>query len=389
VIKVDADRLTRLIDTIGELVIAETIVLQSEETRTHSNPSFLRKINQLDKITRELQNMGMALRMVAVRPTFQNMARLVRDLAEKQHKPINFVMRGEETEIDKNIVDKIGDPLVHMIRNAVDHGIEKSPEDRIAAGKAAAARVEIRAFHRAGNIYIEIEDDGRGIDPAVIFRKAVEKGLVSPDASLSKTEIINLIFLPGFSTADKITDISGRGVGMDVVRRNITELNGSVEINSEPGLGTVFSIRLPLTLAIIDGLVTRVAGECFVIPTLAVTRAVHICEQQIHRLEGRGEFILHQNRNFPIYRLDRFLGLPEEARRENRLMLIVDDGERGAGIVIDELIGKQQIVIKSLGNAFKQVEGYSGCAILSDGTVGLIIDINSVIKNYRVVCKEE
>ena len=384
VIKVDSDRLNRLIDTIGELVIAETIVLQSEEMHGAVNPAFLRKLSQLDKITRELQTMGMSLRMVAVKPTFQNMARLVRDLSDKQGKKIDFVMQGEDTEIDKNIVDKIGDPLMHMIRNAVDHGIERTAGDRVAAGKSATARIEIRAFHRAGNICIEIEDDGRGIDPDAIFRKAVEKGAIAPDATLSRDEIVNLIFAPGFSTAEKITDVSGRGVGMDVVKRNITELNGNVDIVTEPGKGSVFTIRLPLTLAIIDGMVVRVAEERFIIPTLAITRAVNITRRQVHHVEGQGEFVLHQNKNFPLYRLDRFLGLERSGQSgDEMLMLILDDGEKKAGIIIDELIGKQQIVIKSLGNAFKNVEGYAGCAILSDGAVGLIIDINNVIKNYH------
>ena len=380
VIKVDADRLNRLIDTIGELVIAETIVLESDETRSSLNPSYLRKISQLDKITRELQTMGMALRMVAVKPTFQHMARLVRDLAEKQDKKVEFLMRGEDTEIDKNIVDKIGDPLVHMIRNAVDHGIEDSVQARISAGKSPVAKIEIRAFHRGGDICIEIEDDGRGIDPDRVFRKAVERGIIAADANLSRNEIVNLIFMPGFSTAEKITDVSGRGVGMDVVKRNIAELNGTVEIASEPGRGSVFSIRLPLTLAIIDGMIVQVAGERFIVPTLSITRAVKIESGQIHHVEGR-EFILHQNRNVPLYRLGRFLGLGDGGKKD-MLMLILDDGAGGAGIIVDALLGKQQIVIKSLGEVFQKVNGYSGCAILSDGGVGLIIDVNSVIKNY-------
>ncbi len=382
VIKVDADRLNRLIDIIGELVIAETIVLESEETRSHYNPTYLRKISQLDKITRELQTMGMSMRMVAVKSTFMNMARIVRDLADKQNKNIDFVMNGEETEIDKNIVDKIGDPLVHMIRNAVDHGIEKSQEDRISAGKDPIAKIEIRAFHRGGNICIEIEDDGRGINPEVIFKKAVDKGLVSPDASLSKSEIINLLFAPGFSTAEKITDVSGRGVGMDVVRKNITELNGTVEINSEPGKGSVVTVKLPLTLAIIDGMVVRVANERYIVPTLSITRAVNITTSQIHDINGR-EFVYHQNSNIPVYRLNRFLDISDTNDNDNILMLILDNEDSTSGIIVDELVGKQQIVIKSLGEAFRHIDGYSGCAILSDGSVGLIIDVNNVIKNYH------
>ncbi len=382
VIKVNANRLNRLIDIIGELVIAETIVLESEETRSHVNPGYLRKLNQLDKITRELQTMGMGMRMVAVKPTFNNMARIVRDLAEKQSKKIEFSMAGEDTEIDKNIVDKLGDPLVHMIRNAVDHGIESSPEEREDGGKNPVAKIEIRAFHRGGSICIEIEDDGKGINPDVIFEKAVQKGVVDPDANLSRSEIINLIFAPGFSTAENVTDISGRGVGMDVVKRNISELNGTVEVSSEPGRGSVFCIRLPLTLAIIDGMIVRLGNERFIVPTLSISRAVNITSSMIHRVKER-EFVFHQERNIPVYRLAKFLGSEPQDDTANALMLILEDEDNSvSGLIVDELVGKQQIVIKSLGEAFRNVDGYSGCAILSDGSVGLIIDVSNVIKSY-------
>ncbi len=383
IVKVDAARLNRLIDIIGELVIAETIVIEADETRANLNPGYLRKINQLDKITRELQSMGMSMRMVAVNSTFLHMARIVRDLGDKQNKKIEFITKGEETEIDKNIVDKLGDPLVHMVRNAVDHGIEKTPEERVRAGKPAVATVELRAFHRGGNICIEIEDDGKGIDPDVIFAKAVEKGIISPDASLSKSEIVNLIFAPGFSTAEQITDVSGRGVGMDVVKRNIAELNGAVDVSSELGKGSIVSIRLPLTLAIIDGMVVRVGEERLIVPTLSITRAVNISSEQVHKVNGR-EFVLHQQRSIPLYRLDRFFDIDSTSGQDNSLMLILeDDAGSVSGIMVDELVGKQQIVIKSLGEAFRNVDGYSGCAILSDGCVGLIIDVNSVIRKYE------
>lgn len=387
IVKVDAERLNLLIDIIGELVIAETIVLESEETRSHQNPSYLKKINQLDKITRELQSMGMSMRMVAVNSTFLHMARIVRDLADKQNKKIEFVTAGEDTEVDKNIVDKLGDPLVHMVRNAVDHGIESTPEERIRAGKPAVAKVELRAFHRGGNICIEIEDDGRGIDPDRIFASAVKKGLIQPDAEMSRSEIINLVFAPGFSTAEKVTDVSGRGVGMDVVKRNIAELNGTVEVSSELGKGSIVSVRLPLTLAIIDGMVVRVGNERFIVPTLSITRAVNIKRGQIHYVNGR-EFVSHQDRTMALYRLSRFFGVKTQEQTEESLMLILDDTEKSGGVIVDELIGKQQIVIKSLGDAFRNVSGYSGCAILSDGSVGLIVDVNSVTRDYEGVCNQ-
>ncbi len=386
VIKVDADKLNRLVDIIGELVVAETIVLESEETRSHKNPDYLRKLSQLDKITRELQTTGMSMRMVPVKSIFNNMAKIVRDLSNSQGKQVNFTTSGEETEIDKNIVDKLSDPLVHMVRNAVDHGIESSADQRRSMGKSPKASIEINASHRGGNVCIEIKDDGRGIDPDVIFKKAVEKELVSPNQTMSSSEIINLIFAPGFSTAENITEISGRGVGMDVVKKNISELNGTVEISSELGKGSVFTIQLPLTMAIIDGMVVRMGNERYIVPTLSISKVVNIPKKDIHRL-GKREFLLYKGRNIAIYRLNRYLGIPDSESSEG-LMLVVDNDDTSAGLLVDELVGKQQIVIKSLGEAFRNLEGYSGCAILSDGNVGLIIDVSNVIKKYDadIIC---
>lgn len=380
-VKVDADRLDRLIDLLGELVIAEAMVAQAREVKATASPQLMRHISQLDKITRELQEMGTSLRMIPVRGTFQKMARLVRDLAKKSGKRVDFVMNGEDTELDKSVVDRIGDPLVHMIRNAVDHGIEADAETRRKAGKPETARVELRAFHKGGSIYIEIEDDGRGLCREAILAKAAERGLVRDGETLSDREVWNLIFEAGFSTAKKVTDVSGRGVGMDVVRRNVEALRGQVEIQSEQGKGTVFSIRLPLTLAIIDGMVVRVGAERYIIPTLSVVRAVRPQKESLYTVTGRGEMLSLQGELIPLYRLHqmfRIRGAVEDPTEA--IAVVVEDEGQSTGLVVDELLGQQQIVIKSLGQAFQGLLGVAGGAIMSDGQVGLILDVGGIVK---------
>ena len=387
-VKVDAERLDKLVDTIGELVIAETMVVQSQEVKAINSPHLVQTLAQLDKITRELQEMGMALRMVPISGTFQKMARLVRDLSKKIGKDIDFTMVGEETELDKNVVDSIGDPLVHMVRNAVDHGIEKNQEDRIKAGKPAKGNVELRAFHKGGSIYIEVADDGRGIDKEAVLKKAIERGIVQPGAELSEKEIFALIFEPGFSTAEKITEVSGRGVGMDVVKRNIESLRGQAEIQSTVGMGSVFSIRLPLTLAIIDGMVVSVGDERYIIPTLSIVMSVRIKDSEIKTVQGRGRMVQLQKQLIPIFNLSslfevnkKSLAAPQAADGDAETLVVVieDDGIK-TGIAIDELLGQQQIVIKSLGDYLKGVPGIAGGAIMPDGAVGLILDVGGLVK---------
>lgn len=380
-LRVDADRLDRLIDLVGELVIAESMVSQSPEIAQHASPVLSRQLGQLDKITRELQEIGMSLRMVPCRATFQKMARLVRDLAKKSGKQVEFEMAGEDTELDKSVVDKIGDPLVHMVRNAVDHGLEASAEDRVAAGKTPAGHVTLRAYHKGGSIHIEIQDDGRGLDREVIIAKAIERGLIKEEDNLSDREVWNLIFEPGFSTAKKITDVSGRGVGMDVVKRNIEALRGQVEIHSEKGKGSTFIIRLPLTLAIIDGMVVRVGEERYIIPTLTVVRSVKPESQEMFSVVKKGEMLSLQGQLLPLFRLGRLFSISDAVHDATEaLVVIVEDDGKQAGIVIDELLGQQQIVIKSLGESMKGIPGISGGAIMSDGRVGLIIDVGGLIK---------
>lgn len=379
-VKVDADRLDRLVDTIGELVIAESMVSQSPELRGFASPVLLRHLSLLDKITRELQGMAMSLRMVPVRTTFQKMARLVHDLSKKIGKKVEFNMSGEDTELDKTVVDSIGDPLMHMIRNAVDHGLETDPADRVKLGKTETGHVELRAYHKGGNIFIEVRDDGRGLNRDAIVRKAVERGLIQEGQQLAERDIFNLIFLPGFSTAAKVTDVSGRGVGMDVVKRNIEALRGQVEIQSEVGKGSVFIIRLPLTLAIIDGMILRVGIERYIIPTLSILTTLRPTANDIRTMLHRGEMLMYQGGLVPLFRLNRIYDVPGAVQDPVQAIAIVveDDGQRAA-ILADELLGQQQIVIKSLGEAMRGLPGLSGGAIMPDGQVGLILDASGLV----------
>jgi two-component system chemotaxis sensor kinase CheA len=383
-VKVEADRLDRLLDAIGELVIAETMIFQSSEIKMLKSPLIAKQLVALDKITRELQKMGTSLRMVPVRPVFQKMAKLARDLARKAGKNVEFQCSGDETELDKTVVDKIGDPLVHMVRNSIDHGIEKDPEARAAAGKPAQAKVVIRAFQKGGNVCIRIEDDGRGLDREAILRKARERGMPgseSPD--LADRDVWNFIFEPGFSTAAQVTEISGRGVGMDVVRRNIAELRGRIEIESEAGKGTAFSIWLPLTLAIIDGMIVRVGGQRLVFPTLSILRIIPVQPEETRAVLGRGELLLQQGETIPLFDLAEYVPGCKPDRDGRALAVIVECGSRKAGLLVEELLGQQQVVIKGLGESLKMIPGVSGGAILSDGTVGMILDVDGLLANLK------
>lgn len=379
-VKVDAERLDGLVDMIGELVIAESMVSMSPELTDGMSQDLGRHVNQLTKITRELQEMGTTLRMVPVRATFQKMARLVRDLAKKSGKKVDFSMTGEETELDKSLVDKIGDPLVHMVRNAVDHGLEATTEDRIEAGKSPAGHVELRAFHRGGNIYVEIEDDGRGLDREAILAKARERGLIGEDDVLEDREVWNLIFEAGFSTAKTVTDVSGRGVGMDVVRRNIQELRGHVEIRSEQGKGSVFSLRLPLTLAIIDGMVIRCGSQRFVIPTLSVQRLISPEDADFKSAFQKGEMLMVQGNLVPLFFLDRLFDISDSTEdRSQKVVIVVENEQDQVALMVDEVLGQQQTVIKPLGETFGRRSGVVGAAIMPDGLVGLILDVGGLI----------
>lgn len=379
-VRVSTQRLDRLIDMVGELVIAHSMVAQDALVTGGGHHGLAKKVAHTSKIVRELQDISMSMRMVPLKATFNKMARLARDVGRKLGKNVVFVTEGEDTEIDRNLVDVVNDPLVHMVRNAVDHGIE-SPEERRAAGKPEQGTVKIAAFHSAGSVVVEISDDGKGLDREAILAKARERGLVAENAEPSDREVFNLIFEPGFSTAKVVTDVSGRGVGMDVVKKNIELLRGTVEIRSEKGKGSLFRMSLPLTLAIIDGMVIRAASETYVLPTIAIVRSVKPAADDVHTVFGQGEMLRLQGRLIPLYRLADVFGLAGACRDlAQGIVVVVEDGERQAGLVVDELVGRQQVVIKSLGEAMKNIPGISGGAILPNGRVGLILDVGGLLK---------
>ena len=356
------------------------MVVQDPELLKLPSRHLARNLSQLRRITSELQRTAMSLRMVPIRATFQKMTRLVRDLAAKQHKLVQLVMSGEDTELDRNIVEEISDPLVHMIRNAADHGIEK-PEARTAKGKPGLGTVNLRAFHRGGNIVIQIQDDGSGLNKEKLLAKAQEKGIVKPGQTLSDKEIYDLIFAPGFSTAEQITDISGRGVGMDVVRRNIEKLRGKVEIDTVAGQGTTFTIYLPLTLAIIDGMIVSVGGERYIIPTLSVRESFRPRAEMISTVYERGEMVNVRGRLCPLLRLGRYFDQPAKTTDATEgIVVVIESGEQTRCLLVDELLGKQEVVIKNLGGSLKKNPSLAGGAVLGDGRVGLILNVDSLVR---------
>ena len=382
-VKVSTTRMDGLVDMVGELVIAQLMVTQDPAISATEDQRLRRHLAHMGKIVRDLQEVAMSLRMVTLRQTFQKMRRLVRDVAAKAGKTIELSIEGEDVELDRNVVEEIGDPLVHMIRNACDHGVEPADE-RIRAGKPGTGHVTLRAFHKGGSIVIEIEDDGRGLSRDRILAKCRERNLIDDSRrpeDIPDHEVYNFIFLPGFSTAEKITDISGRGVGMDVVRRNIEALRGSVEIRSTPGRGSVFSMRLPLTMAIIDGMVVRVGSQRYVIPTLSIEQSFRPTSGQLSSVLGRGEMVEVREKLLPIHRLNRMFDLREGADSlDDGLLLVLEAGGRRAAILVDEILGQQQVVIKRLGDGTVPTHGVSGGAILGDGRVALILDPNAMVE---------
>jgi two-component system chemotaxis sensor kinase CheA len=322
----------------------------------------------------------MALRMIPIKPTFQKMERLARDLARSCVKKVQFTTAGDETELDRTVVEEIADPLVHMVRNAMDHGLEPA-EERLAAGKPEAGTVHLSAYHQGSNIVIELRDDGRGINPDKIYRKAVEKGIIAPNATLSREEIFALIFAPGFSTAEKVTAVSGRGVGMDVVKRNIEKLRGKIEIESEVGKGSVFKIKLPLTMAIIDGLVVRVGQDKFILPATSVQMALRPAPEHISTVQGSGEVMDLRGRILPLHRLHRRFNIPADVEKPwEGIVVIIEHSGRTSALLVDEMISKQEVVIKNLGSFMQGLPGVAGGAILGDGNIALILDPASILQ---------
>lgn len=379
-VKVDTLKLDAMVDMVGELVIAQSLVTQNLSLIGETSPQFARNLGEVARITKELQRVSLALRMVPIRGAFQKMARVVRDLAAKQKKKVVLVTEGEDTELDRSVVDELNDPLLHMIRNSVDHGIESS-EKRAAQGKPAQGTIRLRAYHQSGNIVIEVCDDGAGLNRQRILSKAVEKGLVSPEAQLTEAEISELLFAPGFSTAEKITDVSGRGVGLDVVRRNIEKLRGCVEVSSASGEGTTFKMMLPLTLAIIDGLVLRVGQERYIVPTLSVRESFRPTPGMLSTIQGRGEVLNVRGRLIPLLRLHEHFGITGACTDPTQgIVLVAQSGASLRCVLVDQLLNKQEVVIKSLGHLLQhQNPALAGAAILGDGRVGLILDVNALV----------
>ena len=377
-VKVETKKLDNLVDMVGELVIAQAILAEDPALRS-ADERLSRRLAHVRRITSDLQRDTMAMRMVPIRQTFQKMARLARDLSRKFDKPCTLQLAGEDTELDRKVVEHLTDPLMHMMRNAIDHGVEP-PEDRRAAGKAATAELRLSAFHRAGFIVVELADDGAGLDTDRIRARGVKLGLVPEGAELEPEEIHQLIFQPGFSTAAKVTELSGRGVGMDVVRRNIEALRGRVDIQTARGTGTTFSIQLPLTLAIVDGILMGVGSERFVIPTFAVQESFRPLPEQVQSVHGRVCMVQVRDRLYPLLHLGEVFKIGSARQRISEGTVIVcHDRGRAVALAVDELIGKQEVVIKGLGEMFRDVKGIAGGAILGDGRIGLILDTGGLL----------
>jgi two-component system chemotaxis sensor kinase CheA len=370
-IRVDTRKLDFLVDAIGELVIAQSMVSLAEVI--HTDDKLSRNVSQVSKIVRDVQETAMAMRMVPIGHTFQKMRRLVRDVSRKAQKNVELTISGEETELDKNVIQAISDPLVHLVRNAVDHGIE-APDARQQAGKPEAGRVMLNAYHQGDSIVIEIRDDGKGLDPEKLRAKGIERGLIAADDPLSEQQTFALILQAGFSTAEQVTDISGRGVGMDVVKRNVEKLRGKIEIESKRGEGSCFRIRLPLTLAIIDGMIVRVGTERLIIPTILIEQSLRPEPRQITSVQRRGAMLQVRGELCPMIQLGALFDYTPPVDPCGHLVVIAQCEGQKIALVVEELIGQQQVVIKTLGERFKRVHGVSGAAILGDGRVGLILE---------------
>ena len=379
-IRVSVEKIDELMNTVGELVITQAMLSQLGAALEGGNAEKLRAgLAQLERNTRELQESVMRVRMLPISFVFSRFPRMVRDIAQRLGKQIDLKLTGEQTELDKTVLEKIGDPLVHLVRNSIDHGIEM-PDVRLAAGKDAIGTVHLDACHRGGNIAVEVSDDGGGLDKERILAKARQRGLVGPNDVLTDEQIHDLIFLPGFSTAEKTTDLSGRGVGMDVVRRNVKELGGKIELRSERGKGSRFIITLPLTLAIVDGQSVAVGSETYIIPLISIVESMRLKETSISRLSGHNEVFSFRGDYLPIIRLHELFGIEPRAHALHEGLVVIAEGDgRRVGLFVDDLLGQQQVVIKSLEVNYGHVEGVSGATILGDGSVALILDVTGII----------
>ena len=380
-IRVAIDKVDALINMVGELVITQSMLNQLGEDFSMDRVQRLQDgLTELERHTRELQENVMQIRMLPISFSFNRFPRLVHDLSSKLNKKIELKMSGESTELDKTVMEKIGDPLVHLVRNSLDHGIEL-PETRIEKGKPETGVLHLNAYHQGGNIVIEIIDDGAGLNAERIREKAIEKGLIGENDELPEEKIHELIFAPGFSTAKEVSDVSGRGVGMDVVKRNIKDLGGVVEVKSKKDVGSTFTIRLPLTLAILDGQLVRIGDETYVVPLISIIESLQIKKENVNSIASGGELYKLRDEYLPIIRLYEIFDIkPDNIDLVNGLLMVVEGDGQQAGIFVDDLLGQQQVVIKSLESNFKKVNGLSGATILGDGTVALILDVAGLVE---------
>ncbi|MFK8047063.1 MAG: chemotaxis protein CheA [Halioglobus sp.] len=389
-IRVAIDKVDELINMVGELVITQSMLSEMGSRFEDGNQKSLENLRdgiaQLERNTRELQESVLQIRMLPVSFSFSRFPRLVRDLSSKLGKKIDIKMTGENTEVDKTVLEKIGDPLVHLVRNSLDHGIE-TPEVRKAAGKDETGTLELAAYHEGGDIIIKVIDDGAGLNRDRILGKAIEKGLVGENEDLSDERIYNLIFAPGFSTAEQLSDVSGRGVGMDVVRRNVRDLGGNVSIDSNLGAGSTVTIRLPLTLAILDGQLVRMGDDTYIVSLVSIVESLQMKSEQISSVTGQSELYQLRDEYIPIIRVSNLFGMKTcTSELENGLLMVVEADGKRFGLFVDELLGQQQVVIKSLETNFRQIQGISGATILGDGTVALIIDVPGLIQTHFEDC---
>jgi len=383
-IRVDTGKIDKLINLVGELVITQSML---SSLGTHFDmsqlPVLIERVAQLERNTREIQERVMGIRMLPIGNTFSRFPRLVRDLSGKAGKKIQLLLSGEETELDKTVIESIGDPLTHLVRNSADHGLEP-PDERIAAGKPEQGTIRMNAFHEGGSICITVEDDGRGLNRDKILAKAVKQGLVTEGEKLSDDQINGLIFRPGFSTADTITDVSGRGVGMDVVKKNIEALGGTVSIKTTAGKGTTFTLKLPLTLAIIEGMTVRVGRESYIIPLVSILESIQPTATSVNTITEKGEVVEVRGSYHPIVRLSEVFSIKADCNDPTKAILVMLETEQErVAVMVDELLGQQQVVIKSLENNFRKVAGIAGATILGDGTVSFILDVRGLIELSR------
>jgi two-component system chemotaxis sensor kinase CheA len=378
-IRVDLRKLENIINLAGELVIAESMVTRNPVVSSLSSEALNRSIHQLRRICNDLQDAAMVLRMVSLEGVFKKMTRLVHDLSNNIGKKINFKTIGRDTEVDKSVSELINDPLVHIIRNACDHGIE-TPQERLAAGKSEVGTITLSSEHRSGAVWISVKDDGRGLNREKILKRAISLGIITPEEEVfvPDNDVWQMILLPGFSTATIVSDISGRGVGMDVVQKNIEGLRGQIYIKTKEGYGTEFSIRIPLTLAIIDGMIIRVVNSLYIIPTLSIKQSLKYNRELINYSPENEEILKFQDKLIPIVRLANLFENDYNEKPENGILIVVEDGESLIALFVDSIVEQQQVVIKGLSDYMNKTRGTSSCTILGDGSVALILDIDTL-----------